>query len=206
MPMSCSAPRQPLAQSARAGLLTVISRGQIVPRMTPTGLTILAVLTTCVSSAAIADCAVTDASTSPVDLPADNGREWYGSDALAVLLPADGLWLGSAKRRYMDKLSFWRRGYVAMTEIRPDLVLEGVRLSGPPDGLPDRMRDDRATNAMATGFDWMMMGPTFPSAGCWQIKATYTLVDIRHELTFVVNVIDVDADASYSFQPPPRAW
>ena len=103
-----------------------------------------------------------------------------------MLLPIDGKWIGSPQGRFGGKLWLWRRGYDATSELRPDLVIDGLKLD--PGKPPERLSINNATNG--TGKDWeaMLVGLEFPSAGCWQLTATYTHVDIKHELTFVLNV------------------
>jgi hypothetical protein len=141
-------------------------------------------------SAAFCDCPVTLPSSSPVELPAAKGTGWYGSDALAVLLRSDGKWTSTRPdRNYGDKLWFWRRGYDAWTEIRPDLVLAGVKLDG--GDAAQRVHINNATNATTESRSWsrMLVGMEFPSAGCWQITAIYKYIEITHDLTFVVEVV-----------------
>jgi hypothetical protein len=142
-------------------------------------------------AAALADCAVTLPSSSPVMVPNEEPlatHGWFGSEALAIKLPADGIWRGmSARYHYGDKLWFWRRGYSAHTEVQPNLTLDGVKMGGANE---ERLHIERATNAFGPGWDRMLVGMEFPSAGCWRVTVTYEHIDIRHELTFVVEVVD----------------
>ncbi len=95
---------------------------------------------------------------------------------------------------YGDKFWLWRRGYDAMSETRPDLVLEGVTLMGPLQHL----RIDRATNAFGPGWSRMLIGLEFPAAGCWHLTVTYrrpvaakiTPFTVEQILSFVVEVVD----------------
>lgn len=157
-------------------------------KMTPS---ILVVLVT-VSSAGFAECPVTQPATSPVDVPGATANSfylWYGSEALAVNLRSDGVWRGMGPtQRYRDKLWFWRRGYSADAEPVPALTLKGVKLGARGD--PQEFRIDRATNAIGPGWSQMLVGMEFPSAGCWQVTATYISVGIKQELMFVVDVVD----------------
>jgi hypothetical protein len=139
------------------------------------------------STAALPDCLVTSPSSSPVALRGGKGAVWYGSDALAVLLPSDGKWKGSPRNTYGGKLWLWRRGYEATFELRPALIIEGVKLDAGNE--PGRVHIDNATNGMGDGWSAMLVGLEFPSSGCWQVTATYTHIGIRHELTFVLEVV-----------------
>jgi hypothetical protein len=119
-----------------------------------------------ISGVADGDCSVTLPSSSAVLVPnseSDGSFAWYGSEALAVRLPADGRWKGMGpSRNFRDKFWIWRRGYDAKTETRPALTFAGVK---------------------------MLVGMEFPSAGCWQVTATYVYAGITHDLTFVVDVV-----------------
>jgi hypothetical protein len=144
----------------------------------------------CVASGnAFADCPVTLRATSPVEVPgqpSNSYQAWYGSDRLAVLLPTDGRWRGmGAKHKFRDKFWIWRRGYEPGAEARPDLTLSGVKLHG---DAPQRLENRSATNAYGDGWSSMLTLLEFPSAGCWQVTATYVHAGIREELTFIVHV------------------
>jgi hypothetical protein len=162
---------------------------------TPSSILILLAMA---SSGGFAACPVTLPSGSPVDVPnspSNSYYRWFGSDALAVNLKADGVWRGmGAKRHYRDKLWFWRRGYSAEAEPAPALTLKAVKLD---DGIdPKEFRNTTATNAYGPGWNQMLVGMEFPSAGCWQVTATYVSVGIEQELTFVVKVVDAPKDST----------
>jgi hypothetical protein len=141
--------------------------------------------------AALADCPVTLPSSSPVDVPGSGPggvRAWYGSEALAVWLPADGRWKGMGpSHRFRDKFWIWRRGYDAESEPRPAMTLAGVKLDG--GGTPERLQINRVTNAFGPGWSQMLTMMEFPSAGCWQVTAKYVYEGITQDLTFVVDVV-----------------
>src|SRR5882672_4061916 len=85
---------------------------------------LLVVLTLAVlPCAALGDCPVTLPASSPVDVPASESNSsfaWYGSEALAVRLPADGRWRGMGpSRNFFDKFWIWRRGYSPKSEPEP---------------------------------------------------------------------------------------
>jgi hypothetical protein len=140
--------------------------------------------------AALADCLVTLPSSSPVDVPgvrSGGTYAWYGSEALAVLLPAQGRWKGMGPaRNFRDKFWIWRRGYDATGEERPALTITGVKLH---DGeQTEHLKIDNATNAFVGGWKMLTM-LEFPDAGCWQVTVTYVYVGITHELEFIIDVV-----------------
>jgi hypothetical protein len=135
-------------------------------------------------------CPVTLPSSSAVTVPgwsSGDSHAWYGSEALAVMLPADGRWKGMGPgHRFRDKFWLWRRDYDAKSEPRPALTLAGVKLD---DGdRPERIQIEGATNAFGPGWNQMLVMLEFPSPGCWQVSAEYLLAGITHDLTFVVEV------------------
>jgi hypothetical protein len=157
-------------------------------KLLPPLLVSFALATPCV---ALGDCPVTLPSSSPVEVPkSESGgtHAWFGSEALAVLIPKDGRWKGMGpSRKFGDKFWVWRRGYEAKSEIQPALTFTGVKLGGGVE--PERMQIDKATSAFGPGWNSMLVGMQFPSAGCWQVTARYVYAGITHDLTFVLDVI-----------------
>ena len=106
-------------------------------------------------------CPTTDTSTSLVAVhgisaPDRNGRVWYGTEELAVLVTVNGHWLiQSTKRNYFDKLWWWRKGYVAMDDPYPELKVTARRL----DGDAAEVKLDWTTNALSDEGDLMLNGP-----------------------------------------------
>lgn len=84
-----------------------------------------------------------------------------------------------------DKFWWWRQGYSAHEEPKPNLVISAVRLDGPHEAF--EVND--ATNAMGYDGDWdaMLVGMHFPSEGCWELRGRY---NDRQELTIVLKVSD----------------
>lgn len=122
----------------------------------------------------------------PAELPTQ--MFWYGTINLWTRLRVDGTWRGvppweGYKRGYRDKLFWWRPGYDGRTEPRPALTLTGRRLDGPPMAF----RADPATNGTAPdlGGSTMLVAPDIPTAGCWELTATYR----SERVTFVVWVV-----------------
>lgn len=131
-------------------------------------------------------CPVTTPSQQKPTLPAVidfEGRFWYGTPALWTNLPADGIWKGLPMNNddYVQKTVFWRVGYVALEELKPDLTVSGRRL----DSRSDRFSFSDATHGWDRTGDFMLMGISIPSEGCWEITAEYQ----DTQLTYVVEVI-----------------
>ncbi len=141
------------------------------------------------AAAASAECLVSRPEASPVTVPGMGDAPWFGSESLAVRLPAKGRWYGTGSaRRFRDKTWFWRQGYVAASEPRPDLEVTGVKLGD--EGTIHTLSVGRATNAFGPAWQQMLVLVEFPSAGCWRVSATYVNAGIRHDLDFVVDVAD----------------
>ena len=140
--------------------------------------------------ASAAECPVSLPASSPVSVPGWANyaeRGWYGSEALAVLIPADGRWTGMGEaHHWRDKFWIWRRGYDPKSETRPALTLLLERLDDLEN--PQRASIENATNAFGNGWSSMLTMLQFPNAGCWKVTAKYTYIDILHELTFVLSV------------------
>ena len=141
------------------------------------------------AAAASAECLVSRPEASPVTVPGMGDAPWFGSESLAVRLPAKGRWdgMGSADP-FRDKSSFWGPGYVAASEPRPDLKITGVKLED--ERTIHTLSVGRATNAFGPAWQQMLVLVEFPSAGCWRVSATYVNAGIRHVLAFVVDVAD----------------
>ena len=113
------------------------------------------------------------------------GYAWVGNNDLAARVPENGHWLGmGADGRYRDKFWWWREGYRARTENRPDLVIAAVRLDD--SNTPPILMLNGATNAFGKNWDLMLTGMEFPSSGCWEMIGLYH----GHQLTFILQVGD----------------
>jgi hypothetical protein len=127
-------------------------------------------------------CPKTPASGQILGKPFPQSERWYGSEALAVMLPPDGRWRGMGpSHRYRDKLMWWSNGFKPGGE--SNLKVTGKRIDGeaPPAVI------SRPTNANAPSLGgWaMLMLVEFPSPGCWEIAGNY----LGQELKFVVEVL-----------------
>jgi hypothetical protein len=122
------------------------------------------------------------------DLPesvrkAPAGFKWVGTEKLAAQVPADGHWTGmGSEHDYGDKWWWWREGYRAREEIKPELSITATRL----DDQAPSVFISHATNAYGDNWDRMLIGMAFPTAGCWEVVAAYR----GHQLRFVFKVGD----------------
>jgi hypothetical protein len=123
-------------------------------------------------------CPVTNPSDKPFVPPSPYPAEprlggfWFGSDGLWIIPPEKGEWRG-----LRQKMGWWRQGYDWRT---PKLKITGRRLDSQAPPL-----DVDGPNAVGTGGppgNYMMVGLTFPTFGCWEITGH----DENDELKFVV--------------------
>lgn len=107
---------------------------------------------------------------------------WFGSDALAVMLPDNGIWPTTVEGHLIAVKLFWfSAGFEPGME--RDFVGRIERL----DGGPDDASISPPTNAGLSNDVWTILtGLDFKSAGCWQITDEYR----GQSLAFVVETID----------------
>jgi len=114
---------------------------------------------------------------------------WHGSDALWTGLPNDSIWRGLPRNAdgYSQKFFVWRVGYDPAAEPQPPLTVSGRRLDGDAPSLTGHVP---ATHAFGPDIhSAMVTGITFPTAGCWEVTATYTADEGNSaSLTFVVEI------------------
>ncbi len=155
------------------------------------------------SSAVIADEQVSSTGSSgecPITIGTEKllepgSRNLYGSEALAVALPADGTWAVTAPNARIAVKLFWRSaGFRPGMEHNLDIKI--VNLSGGPNDAV--VKDITTANSVpedwqTAQFDdewldgWLMLaGIDFPSPGCWEITGRY----VGQSLTFVVETVD----------------
>ncbi len=124
-----------------------------------------------------------------VPMPTGPNHAWYGSNLLAAAIPKNGVWTGMGEaKRFADKFWWWRSGYSAKAEPRPNLRISAVRL----DGSGENVTVENATNGAGIDGDWdaMLVGMHFPSPGCWEIRGNY---NDAQELILVLKVRSNDA-------------
>lgn len=109
------------------------------------------------------------------------GFKWVGTTSLAAQVPQDGHWSAMGPEyNYRDKWWWWREGYRAREETQPKLSITAKRLDGPAPSV----EISNATNAFGPGWDRMLVGMEFPTAGCWEVIGSYH----DQELRFVFQV------------------
>ncbi len=107
---------------------------------------------------------------------------WFGSEALAVILPPDGVWPTTRPTNLISvKLSWYSAGFQPGME--RDFRGRIERLDeGPNDAVISR-----PTNAGLANDVWTILtGINFKSAGCWRITGEYQ----GQSLEFVVKTIE----------------
>lgn len=133
---------------------------------------------------------------------------WYGTESLAVQLPASGILPTTRPGALLAAKLPWRSaGYRPGTESQLDVTIENLgggpvtaKVHAPTNEYP--LGDTRGLSesgikailrrAEASTGKWRMLtGMDFPDAGCWQITGTY----FGQSLTFVVETV-VHAGAS----------
>ena len=144
------------------------------------------------SSRADEDCPHTIGSDTAFREPWPNASTWFGTEALAVILPEDGIWPTTKPGALLAVKVFWYS-----TEFQA--VAERGFNGGSHMGFRARIRrlDESPNNAKIPGPSWaglgglgknwtILTGIDFPSAGCWEITAEY----LDQSLTFVVETIN----------------
>ena len=119
----------------------------------------------------------------------------YGSEALAVALPADGRWPVTEPYARIAVKLFWRSaGFRPGME--QNLKVEIQNLNGglndavvkhvtSANSVPDDLQNAHFNDEWQNG--WLMLtGIDFPSPGCWEITGGY----FGQTLTFVVETVD----------------
>jgi hypothetical protein len=104
---------------------------------------------------------------------------WYGSESLAVQLPAGGVWPTTAPGNLIAVKLIWRSA-----GFRPGME-SGLSVTVKPlNATPATAVVLGTTNAKLG--DWAMMtGIDFPNAGCWEVTGRY----LGEELRFVVETV-----------------
>ena len=88
---------------------------------------------------------------------------WVGTKKLAAKVPENGHWTAMGpEHNYRDKWWWWREGYRARDETRPELSIAARRLDGPAPPV----FISHATNAYGEDWDRMLLMMEFPTAGC----------------------------------------
>ena len=110
-----------------------------------------------------------------------NGEFWYGSNELWTALWPDGTWhsLPKGEAGYVNKVVWFREGYVWTEEEKPELAISARQLDG--EAVVDKFI--HATNGYHPDYNsFMLTGIELPALGCWEITGEYN----GNSLSFVV--------------------
>lgn len=108
--------------------------------------------------------------------------EWFGSEALWTMLHRDGEMWSAGAITLGVKTFWWSVDWPGMRdEPEPAITVVGTRLDG-----PGTFTAEPGTNAGADFGEAMLVGVEIPTAGCWQITASYG----DAILSYVVSVSD----------------
>jgi hypothetical protein len=98
--------------------------------------------------------------------------DWFGSEALWTMIDRDGeVWsdLPQGPDGLTQKTFWWSVEWPGMRdEPEPAITVVGTRLDG-----PGSFTSGPGTNASADFGEAMLVGVEIPTAGCWQITASY---------------------------------
>lgn len=97
--------------------------------------------------------------------------EWFGSEALWTMIDRDGeVWrFPQGADGLSQKMFWWSVGWPGMrNEPEPAITVVGTRLDG-----PGSFTSGPGTNASADFGEAMLVSVEIPTAGCWQITASY---------------------------------
>lgn len=113
--------------------------------------------------------------------PWPQAATWYGSEALAVVLPDDGVWPTTREGALLAVKVFW---YAA--GFRPFMEREFKGRIERLDEGPNNAVLTRPTNALLGNEVWTVLtGIDFPSSGCWRVSG-----ELRGQtLSFIVETI-----------------
>lgn len=146
----------------------------------------IAIAVSAVSQAA-PRCAVTEAPRNvfvpppPYEASPPQGTFYFGSDALWLFLPNDGVWetLRDGANYERRKIAWFSSGYFWLSQSQKDLRVEAKRLDG-----AETVHGEPATNGFLqeTQESFMLNGIAFPATGCWEVSAKYH----GNELKFIV--------------------
>jgi hypothetical protein len=130
----------------------------------------------------VSTCPVTVGSDS-LGPPFPESENWYGSEALAVMLPQDGRWgITGPNARIAVKLFVWSAGFKPGMEHNLSVRIEPL-LGQPNDAV---VGDPTNAGAKSLGGWTMLAGIDFPSVGCWRLTLDY----LGQSLSFVVETYD----------------
>jgi hypothetical protein len=125
----------------------------------------------------------------PAPYPAipPEGTFWYGAEGLWTMLRVNGTWSALPYNRggYGQKVFWWRQGYEARSERKPQVIVTLRRLDGDAPSLTTK----GATHAIFSYRPYqaaMLTGVGIPTLGCWEVTGQYA----DRKLSFVVRVAE----------------
>jgi hypothetical protein len=125
---------------------------------------------------------------SPYPTQIGPGQFWFGANKLWTQLPANGTWKGlphspPTDTAFMQKLFWWREGYVVRNHERPMLKIILERLDPPAAPFQvDAHANAAWTNERDQNHPFIVAGIDIPTLGCWKITGSFE----DAKLTYVV--------------------
>ena len=155
-------------------------------------MTLLLALSVAAAAAHAADCPRTLGSNTPFRDPWPSAPSWHGTEALAVILPADGAWRTSSRATRIAVKLFWfstefqaaaDSGFDSRDQIGFTVTIRRLD-EGPEDAV---VYGPTWAGNGDLGDNWTQLtGIDFRSAGCWEITGKY----LDQSLTFVVEIVN----------------
>jgi len=118
--------------------------------------------------------------------PAEYHERWYGTtDLWTALDPAGEVWWALPRDQYglSQKTAWYSRAFSVMKEPQPAITVRGRRLDI---AGPTFTAGGPGTNAIDASGEWMLVGLSLPTPGCWEITGQYQ----SHTLRYAVWVAD----------------
>lgn len=149
-------------------------------------------ISSCFSAFAEEQCPRTLGSDRVFAKPWPQASTWYGTEALAVILPKNGIWLTTVPGHLIAVKVFWYSSEFqarSESETWDDTGFKAhiKRLDEGPDNA--EISEPNWAGGGSMGENWTMLtGIDFPSSGCWEITGEYS----GQSLTFVVETIESD--------------
>jgi hypothetical protein len=117
----------------------------------------------------------------PSPYPSEIGPDqfWFGTNKLWTQAPASGTWKGLAHSpptdtAFMQKLLWWREGYVVRDHERPMLRITLERLDSPAAPFQvDAHANAAWTNDRDQDHPFIVAGIDIPTLGCWKITGSF---------------------------------
>ena len=152
------------------------------PLRLPVCICSMALLVSCQIAMADDNCSRTIGADKVFSEPWPQADTWFGSEALAVLLPEDGIWPTTVQGHLIAVKLFW---YSA--GFQPGMERDFIGRIERLDEGPNDAEISRPTNAGLANDVWTILtGIDFKSAGCWRITGEYQ----GQSLEFTVQTVD----------------